>query len=294
MTTTIGNPGSWGVGQVQALGRFIAGVVDRLGRGDPAEAGRMPAIRRIETEDLREALRRGLDDFAASRSDVIFLCLLYPVIGIVLAWFAFDRELLPLLFPVMSGFALVGPLAAVGLYEMSRRREQGHEIGWTDAFRIVRSPSFGAILVLGLLLLALFVVWILAAGGIYALTLGPEPPASLGAFLRAVFTTGPGWAMIVLGMGAGFLFAALVLAASLVSFPLLLDREVGLPAAVGTSLRVALASPGPVAVWGLVVALGLALGSLPAFLGLVVVIPVLGHATWHLYRRAVVPEGGTA
>src|SRR5262249_42281072 len=118
---------------------------------------------------------------------------------------------------------------------------------------------------------------------------GPEPPVSVSAFLHDVLTTAAGWAMIVVGCGVGFLFAALVLAISVVSVPLLLDRDVPLTTAIGTSLRAVKASPGPMALWGFIVALGLVLGSLPLFLGLIVVMPVLGHATWHLYRRAVAP-----
>ena len=112
-------------------------------------------------------------------------------------------------------------------------------------------------------------------------------------FLREVLTTGAGWTMILVGCGVGFLFAALVLATSVVSFPLLLDRDVGLPVAVITSMRVAAANPLPIAVWGLIVAGGLLLGSIPFFLGLIVVMPILGHATWHLYRRTVVAEPST-
>jgi uncharacterized membrane protein len=151
----------------------------------------------------------------------------------------------------------------------------------------VRAPAFGAILALGFVLLAIFLIWLGVAQGIYMATLGPEAPASLGSFVSDVLTTGPGWAMIVMGCGVGFLFAVLVLMISVVSFPLLLDREVGLYAAVATSVRAVVANPGTMAAWGLIVAGGLVLGSLPLLLGLIFVMPVLGHATWHLYRKVV-------
>jgi uncharacterized membrane protein len=247
----------------------------------------LPAVRRIKAADLRDVLTRGLEDFGAYRSDVIFIGLIYPLVGILLAWLTFGYQLLPLLFPLASGFALVGPIAAVGLYEMSRRREQGDRISWIDAFGVIRSPGFGAILVLGLVLLAIFLLWLLAATLIYQLTLGPEPPVSITAFVREVFTTSAGWTMTVVGVGVGFLFASLVLAISVVSFPLLLDRDVGLYSAVSTSIRAVATNPGPMALWGLIVAGGLVIGLLPAFLGLIVVMPVLGHATWHLYRKVV-------
>jgi uncharacterized membrane protein len=283
---TIRNPVEWSVDQF----RLAAAAFGSIGRaGDHAEerSAPLPQVRRITAADLAEVLRKGFDDFAAYRSDVIFLCLIYPIVGLLLARLAFGYAMLPLLFPLASGFALIGPLAAIGLYEMSRRRETGAHVAWPDAFGIVRSRSFGAIVALGLLLLAIFALWILAAALLYQLTLGPAPPASLGAFLREVFTSDRGWIMIGVGIGVGFLFACLVLAISVVSFPLLLDRDVGLETAIATSVRTVAANPGPMALWGLIIAASLVLGSLPLLFGLVFVMPVLGHATWHLYRKAV-------
>ena len=286
---TIRNPIEWGADQFRRATAH-AGSTGRALRGSEAGAREGPlTVRRIGVGDLGEVLRKGLADFGACRTDVVFLCLIYPIIGLVLARLAFDHDLLPLLFPVASGFALLGPVAAVGLYEMSRRREQGAEATWTQAFGVILAPAFGAIVVLGLLLLAVFLLWLVAAQVIYIYTLGPEPPVSAAAFLSEVIATEAGWTMIAVGIGVGFLFALLVLATSVVSFPLLLDRDVGIRTAISTSIRVAAANPLAIAAWGLIVAGGLVLGSLPLFLGLVVVLPVLGHATWHLYRRTVAP-----
>jgi uncharacterized membrane protein len=278
----IRNPIEWGSDQIR-LAALTAASLGRSVQGSQAP----PVVRRIEAADIRNILIRALDDFAAYRTDVIFLCLIYPVVGIALVWLTFGYDMLPLLFPLASGFALVGPLAAVGLYEMSRRREQGVPITWVDAFGVIRSPGFGAILVLGVVLLAIFLLWMVAAYAIYQVTLGPEPPVSVAAFVRDVFTTNAGWTMIVVGVGVGFFFALLALAISVVSFPLLLDRDVGLDAAVWTSIRAVAANPGPMGLWGLIVAGGLVIGSIPAFLGLTIAMPVLGHATWHLYRKVV-------
>jgi len=284
----IRNPVEWSVDQFRhaALAVESAGRAGR--RRDDLRSSR-PAVRRISASALAEVLAKGLDDFAAYRSDVVFLCVVYPLVGLVLARLAFGYDLLPLVFPLASGFALIGPFAAVGLYEMSRRREAGLETSWADAFNVVRSPSFPAIVLLGLLLMVIFLLWLVAALAIYELTLGPEPPTSLGSFVRDVLTTGLGWTMIGVGIGVGFLFAVLALTISVVSFPLLLDRDVGVGTAVWTSVRAVVASPGPMALWGMVVAGGLVLGSLPFLLGLIIVMPVLGHATWHLYR-SVVPD----
>lgn len=247
-------------------------------------------IRRIGLADLRDALARGVEDFGANRTDVIFLCLIYPIAGLLLARFTLGSGLMQLVFPLAAGFALLGPATAVGVMEMSRRREQGRDAAWGSAFGVVQSPSFGAILSLSLALLAIFLVWMGAAQVIYDLTLGPKPPVSAASFGHALFTTGAGWALIAVGIGVGAVFAILVLAISVVAFPLLLDAPVGVEAAVRTSVRAVRANPVAMAAWGLIVTAGLVVGSLPFLLGLVVVLPVLGHATWHLYRRILPSE----
>jgi uncharacterized membrane protein len=246
-----------------------------------------PVVRRIEARDLVDALRKGMGDLGAARADVLFIGLIYPVAGLVLARAAFNYDMLPLLFPLASGFAILGPVAAVGLYEISRRREQGMPVTWAAALGVLRSPALGSILGLGAILVMLFALWLAAAWGIYGATLGPEPPASIAAFARDVFGTEAGWTMIVVGIAVGFLFAVLALAISVVSFPLLLDRDVGLGTAIATSLRSVAANPIPMALWGAIVAAALVLGSAPALVGLIFVVPVLGHATWHLYRKVI-------
>ncbi len=249
-------------------------------------------IRRIDLADLKDALRQGWSDFTAMPSHAIFLCVIYPIIGILLAQFIFGYAMLYFLFPLVAGFALVGPFAAIGLYELSRRREAGLEADATHALDVLHSPSIGAILALGLLLMAIFVIWLATAHAIYVANFGYAQPASLGDFARDVLTTAAGWRMIVIGNVVGFVFAVVVLAISAVSFPLLLDREVGAATALATSVRVIAENPATMAMWGLMVAVLLALGSLPFLLGLAVVVPVLGHATWHLYRRVI--DGGEA
>lgn len=256
-----------------------------LARADNADSA--PRIHTLTPSDLGDALRLGWDDFKAVPSHAVMLCLIYPVIGIVLARTVLGYSILPLLFPLAAGFALLGPFAAIGLYELSRRRETGEDPSAWHALDVTRSPSFGAMLALGLALLILFLVWIATAQAIYVSTFGNAPAAEIPSFLSQVLTTPQGWQLIVVGCGTGLMFALVALCISAVSFPMILDRHAGVMDAITTSLRVVARNPVMMATWGFIVAALLVLGSLPFFLGLAVVIPLLGHASWHLYRKAV-------
>jgi uncharacterized membrane protein len=258
-----------------------------LGAGASSAA---PQIRRIGFADLKDALRLGARDFQAMPTHAMFLCVIYPIVGLLTARLAFGYSVLPLLYPLATGFALVGPLAGLGLYELSRRREAGLENSVSHAFDVLRSSSIGGIVALGLLLTIIFVLWMAAANAIYIANFGYAPPASPEAFLRDVFTTGAGWNLIVIGNAVGFMFAVLALTVSVVSFPLLLDRDVGAALALLTSIRAVIKNPLTMALWGLIVAVLLLIGSLPLFIGLTIVMPILGHATWHLYRKLVVAD----
>ena len=248
-----------------------------------------PEVRKISIADLVDALRRGMDDFWAKPSHLLFLGLIYPIVGLVLARWSSGSGALQMIYPLMSGFALLGPFAAVGLYEISRRREAGLEASWQHALEVRHSPAMPAIVALGAMLAVLFLCWLGVAHFLYAREFGSAGPATIGAFLHEVTTTERGQTLILLGNAAGFVFAAVVLATTVIAFPLLLDRDVGALSAVETSTRAVIANPLPMAAWGLIVAGLLVVGSLPVFAGLAIVMPVLGHATWHLYRKVVVP-----
>lgn len=246
-------------------------------------------VQSIGLGDIADALRAGIDDFVAMPSHIIFIIIMYPLIGVVLAAWTSSASALPLIFPLTSGFALIGPFAAIGLYEISRRREQGLETTWRDALGVRHSPALPAIAWVGGVMVAIFVAWMLAAQALYVWLFGPVPPGSITEFATNVFYTSEGWTLIIVGNLIGFLFAVAALCTGIVSFPLLLDRDVGAWAAISTSWRAALANPFEVAVWGLIVAALLVIGSIPVFAGLIIVLPVLGHATWHLYRRLIAP-----
>jgi len=265
------------------------GNVTQLGQRAP-DAASLPAIHTIGLSDLHDALRLGWEDFKAVPSHAIVLCVIYPVLGLMLARTVLGYSVLPLLFPLAAGFALIGPFAALGLYELSRRRERGEEASAWYATEVLRSPSFGAMLGLGALLLTIFVVWVATAQAIYVSIFGNAPAAEIPHFLTQILTTPQGWELIIVGCGVGFLFAVVALCISVVSFPMMLERHAGAGDAITTSLRAVARNPLAMAAWGLMVAVLLVLGSLPLFLGLAVVIPLLGHSTWHLYRKVVEPD----
>jgi uncharacterized membrane protein len=257
--------------------------VEQPTSGQPASTG----IRHISTADLDWALREGWSDFQAKRGDLIFVALLYPAIGLIAAAFALNDAALPLVFPFAAGLSIFGPAAASGFYELARRREAGLDASWRHFFDPMRGKQGSTILMLTIGLGVLFVLWLGAAYAIYAATMGPDFPTGVADFVRRVFMTPEGWALIVIGNLAGAVFAVVTLMTTLVSFPMAVDRDVDPGHAVETSLRAVMANPGPVAGWGLRVGFLLVLGALPAFVGLAVVLPTLGYATWHLYTRMV-------
>jgi uncharacterized membrane protein len=284
--THIRNPIEWSGATLVQVGRSFGTALKAL-QGEQVHAhAQAPVIHKITISDLFVALRKGYADFTAYRSDVVVLCLVYVVAGLVIARLALGHGLLPMLFPLASGFAILGPLFGVGLYEMSKRREQGTKVSWTNAFAVTGEDGFTAIVILGALLIFEFLAWLAAAYLIFRLTMSPATAENAPRFFTAVFTTPSGHALMVIGCGVGFLFALLALCLGIVSFPMLLDNgRIGLGNALAASFRAVARNPVPLALWGLTVAALLLLGTLPFFLGLVIVLPVLGHGTWHLYRR---------
>ncbi|MBT8155361.1 DUF2189 domain-containing protein [Epibacterium ulvae] len=284
MAQTIGNPASWLMKHFASSGQHLGDSVDLI----RSPSTNLPEVRRLAMQDLVAALQMGMRDFAACRSDAMFTVFMYPLIGLAMVAMVASEQFFPLLVPMIFGFAIVGPAAAVGLYEMSARREAGFEAKWSDALNLVRTPAFVPILILSLFLAALFVLWLIVANMIFTYTMGPETPERLSTFLRDVVMTPEGRAMAVIGMAVGSIFALTAFATSLISFPMLLDRRVGVPVAVVTSMRAVRHNLRVTLAWGILVGSALAIGSIPFFAGLIIIVPILGHATWHLYRRLVV------
>ncbi|MDB5648655.1 MAG: hypothetical protein JWL62_175 [Hyphomicrobiales bacterium] len=246
-------------------------------------------IRHIRLSDLGDALTRGLQDFWVMPSHLLFLGLFYPIAGLILAVVTAGENAFYLLYPLLSGFVLIGPFAAIGLYEMSRRRERGERPSWRDAFAVLRSPGIGSILWLGALLAVLFIAWLVCAHMLYMSFFGDEPAKTYAQLGNQIFYTAEGRRLMIVGNLVGLIFAFVALSLSVFSFPLMLDRHVGIDIAIRTSLQATRENPGVILAWGVIVVVLLVAGMAAAFMGLALVMPVLAHATWHLYRRTVGP-----
>lgn len=244
-------------------------------------------VRTITDEDLRFSLRQGWEDFRDLRGDLVFAGLIYTVIGLAAVVMTTSGPLMPFFYPVVAGVALLGPIAAVGFYELARRRENGQEVHWFNFIDVRKRPSLDDMGMVAGLLLVIFLGWLLAAGILYALIFGWATPTSVGGFLAAIFTTPRGWALIVSGAIVGAIFGWFVLALSVASLPMLVDCDVSAADAVSASWRAAHANKREMVRWGIIVTALLVLGSIPLFVGLAFVLPWLGYSTWHLYTRLI-------
>jgi uncharacterized membrane protein len=256
------------------------------GAGDKLD---MPVVRQIQLSDLGDALRLGARDFWEKPSHYVLLVLIYPLVGVVLAIWMSGYNTWTLLYPLIGGFALVGPFAALGLYEMSRRIETGQSTNWVDAFQVLRSPAIGSILAVGAMLFVLFTLWLTSAQALYESLFSASAPRSFTALFDQVFTQPGGMTLLLVGTGLGAIFAFITLCTTVIAFPLMLDRDVGAYVAIETSFRAVMANLVPMLAWGIIVGLELFIGSALLFVGLAVIIPIFGHATWHLYRKVIEP-----
>ena len=245
-------------------------------------------IRKITLKDLWQSLREGWEDYSEKPISTLTLLLLYyPLIVLVFIMFALGKDLRFLAFPTVAGFTLLGPIVAIAFFEMSRHRERGQRMRWRRAFGFVHTSAFAPILALSILMTLLYSGWLYSAEIIYFSLFADTPPASVADFLNQLVTTRHGGALIFYGNFVGFLFAYAAMAFSVVAFPLALDKPVNSFTAIWVSVRAFISNFFVLAVWGLVVVLIMAVGAALFFIGLAVALPILGHATWHLYRKII-------
>ena len=252
-----------------------------------ARGSETPVIHTVHPAELRSVLRRGLADFEAKPTHGVFLTLIYLLIAVFAAMIGLGENFLPLLFPLVGGLALIGPVAAAGLYELSRRRELGMDYSWYHVFDVAKAPSRGGIAIMGVMLAALFVAWLMTAELLYSVFFAERAPADMVAMMRQIFMTPAGWQLLATGTLVGFIYSVVVYMATVVSLPMMLQQKVGLGTALMTSLRAVQTNWQTMTAWYFIVVGLVLLGSLPLFVGLGIVVPILGHATWHLYRRLV-------
>lgn len=247
-----------------------------------------PDVRPVATTDIAEALVEGLRDFQALPVYGLAFGVLYAAGGIAILMCLTAFGMIYLAYPLAAGFALIGPFVAIGLYDISRRREQGQPVSFGAIWSTVRSRS--EIGWMAFVTLFIFVVWMYQVRLLIALMLGLNASfSSFQEFMTAVLTTTAGLTFLIIGNAVGALLSLILFSLTVVSFPLLLDREVDFVTAMVTSVRAVVTSPLPMIGWAAVIVILLIVSALPYFLGLVVTLPVLGHATWHLYRRLVAP-----
>ena len=251
-----------------------------------------PRIRDIGAADVVAALRAGIDDFRAAPLYGLFFGGIYALGGLSLVWITVGAGIGWLTYPLATGFALIGPFVAVGCYEVSRRRAAGEPLDFLGVLGVMGRQSSRELGWMAFVTLFVFLLWMYQVRVLLILTLGLKSFATAGEFFHVATTTWEGWLFFALVHLDGLIFALVAFSLTVVAFPLLLEREVDFVTAMITSVRSVTLNPKTMISWGLVVAALLFLAIVPAFLGLFVVLPVLGHATWHLYRRLVVPLPG--
>jgi uncharacterized membrane protein len=247
-----------------------------------------PVVRRIAAADIAESLGEGLRDFQAAPLFGLAFGALYVAGGIAILLSLTAFGMVYLAYPLAAGFALIGPFVAVGLYEVSRQRQAGLAPSMRGIWAAVKTRS--EIGWMAFVTLFVFLIWMYQVRLLIAVLLGLNASfASLPQFITVVLTTNEGLVFLALGNLVGAALSLILFSLTVVSFPLLLERDVDAVTAMITSVRAVVMSPLPMIGWAAVIVVLLAVSSLPYFLGLLVTLPVLGHATWHLYRRIVVP-----
>jgi uncharacterized membrane protein len=262
-------------------------MTDAAGPWRPATG--VPAVRAATFADLRAALAAGWADFLSAPAFGAGVGLLYAAFGWILVIVAESRTWDGLTFPLLGGFIMIAPFCATILYEISRRKEYGLGFSLSDAWAIVAGTARRSLMILGLVLVLWLGIWSRAAVFIYAIYYGFGAPPFLEMLPRLV-TTADGLQFLFWGHVVGAAFAAVAYALSVLSFPFLLDRDADVVTAIITSFKTVFASPVVMFAWAAIIGAVMAIAAVPAFLGFLVVLPLFGHATWHLYRRLVVSD----
>lgn len=256
-----------------------------------AAAPLVPQVPQVASDltwgDLSAALAAGWRDFAAMPRFGLFFGGVYVLAGLAIGWASLTGGEPTWLIPAIAGFPLVAPFIAVGLYEASRRRASAEPLTWRAVLGALKGHGDDQILSMGVIVFVAFSFWMIVAHAIFAIFMA-ESGMGGGGDALAAFLAPSGLAMLAVGSAVGAVMAFAFYAMTVISLPMLVDRKVDFLTAIITSLKVVRSNAAVMLGWAAVIAMVLFAAMLPAFLGLLVALPVLGHATWHLYRRAVI------
>ncbi|MEX0306324.1 MAG: DUF2189 domain-containing protein [Ruegeria sp.] len=250
----------------------------------------MPEVNRLTAEDITASLRAGFSDFLARPVMSGFFGLFYAVFGILFVWCLVWLGKIWMIIPAAVGFPLVAPFAAAGLYEMSRRLQAGESFGWSEILSVMANQRKREMGWMAFVTLFIFWVWTYQIRLWLALTLQNASFSDFEGFLNTVFFTSQGWTFLAIGTCVGAFLSAVLFSVTVVSMPMLLDRETNFVSAMLTSVRVVAENPVVMLSWAAIISVTMLLSLAPAFLGLIFTLPILGHTTWHLYQRAVAPK----
>ena len=252
----------------------------------------IPKINKMTASDITASLKAGFSDFLARPVMSGFFGLFYAVFGLLFVWCLVWLGKIWMIIPAIIGFPLVAPFAAAGLYEMSRRLQNGEDFGWADILGVMANQHKRELGWMAFVTLFIFWVWVYQIRLWLAIILKNASFGDFDGFLNTVFFTLEGWTFLAIGTGVGAFLSAVLFAVTVVAMPMLLDRETNFVTAMLTSIRVVTENPVVMLSWAAVISVTMLLSLVPAFLGLIFTLPILGHTTWHLYQRAVPPAKG--
>ena len=249
----------------------------------------VPKVNKMTAGDITASLKAGFSDFRARPVMSGFFGLFYAVFGILFVWSLVWLDMLWMIIPAAVGFPLIAPFAAAGLYEMSRRLQKGESFGWSEILTVMANQRKREMGWMAFVTLFVFWVWMYQVRLWLAIILQDASFSDFDKFLNTVFFTPQGWTFLVIGTCVGALLSAVLFSVTVVAMPMLLDRETNFVSAMITSVRVVAENPVVMLTWAAIISVTMLLSLVPAFLGLVFTLPILGHTTWHLYQRAVQP-----
>jgi len=252
----------------------------------------MPEVNKMTAGDITASLKSGFSDFLARPFMSGFFGLFYAVFGLLFVWCLIWLGKIWMIIPAIIGFPLVAPFAAAGLYEMSRRLQNGEGFGWSDILGVMANQRKRELGWMAFVTLFIFWVWVYQIRLWLAIILKNASFGDFDGFLNTVFFTPEGWIFLAIGTGVGAFLSAVLFTVTVVAMPMLLDRETNFVTAMLTSIRVVTESPVVMLGWAAIISVTMLLSLVPAFLGLIFTLPILGHTTWHLYQRAVTPAEG--